>query len=56
MTVNIVTVLLCAVVFKGFTILFCQDIQKHFDKESEPEGYDISVSVMVTSIASENVY
>ena len=40
----------CAVVFKVLQYyLFCQDIQKHFDKESDPEGYDvISVSVTVT--------
>ena len=29
--------------------MFCQDIQKHFDKESDPEGYDvISVSITIT--------
>jgi len=37
------------VAFKGFIILFFQDIQKHYEKESDPEGYDIiTVSIRVT--------
>jgi len=36
---------------KTICFLFCQDIQKHFDEESCPEGYEIiSVSIFLIDV------